>query len=123
VAGPLRSIGFGPAFVEVVDLQDVPITAELEQSTSDSDHPGDFQSMALASLDVRTFATGGSGRYELTIKDAAGNPFDTCTMTVGSGEQYRFVVLKDTVAVRRLGPAPSAGTELTTDVSSLCLGT
>ena len=31
-------------------------------------------------------------------------------------------ITPETVAVRRDGPVPTAGTELTTDVSSLCLG-
>ena len=69
------------------------------------------------SEDLDVFVIGGAGgiqpgRMRLILEVAGGEEIGTCTMEVGSGDQYTFVVVPEGVAVAKDGYEPTDANEL-----------
>jgi hypothetical protein len=113
----LNLVGQGPAYVEVDNMRDRSITADLVVVGGDGETT---RSADLESFDLRTLTAGGPGLYRLTVSDSSGDSIARCTMEIGGGNQWQFVVLPETVLVVLNEQTPSRSEDLFVETSRLC---
>jgi hypothetical protein len=113
----LNAIGFGAAEIELVNLRDDAIRADIVPATQADAVPAVFR---LAPFEVRTYRAVRPAELRFALVGADGVELGACTLALANGERLQVVALPDTTLIRRIGELAPAGADLVLDGSSLC---
>ena len=110
----------GVADVSIANLDDYPLSAELNQLDL-PDEEAEFDRMQLEPFDIGSFASLQPGRYDIDF-ESVNNPrvVLSCTIVVRKGDVYQFVAVPEGIAVSREGYSSQESEELDVSTSSLC---
>ena len=117
----LSLTGMGPSEIQVINLSDGPITAQLERiddETGESYNQGDLD---LAPYDIASYRNLYTSDYILQINVPNGQPPNsTCNLTIKGGQVYRVVTVPEGTVIARDGNKVDTVEELDMTTSSLC---
>jgi len=117
----LNLVGRGPAEIQIVNLSDGDLYAELiyiDEETGETSH---HTSLDLASYDISTMRDLSAGQFQLNLSTSLGVPEDgICWLNLRGGDIYRFVVVPDGVGVILSGEDVDSAEEVDIRTSSLC---
>jgi hypothetical protein len=117
----LNTLGFGVGEIQVVNLTDATLQADLYQLETESGSPESFEELSLDTYDMSAIGYILPGSYELRFSFSGGDPLGgSCWMQVESGDVYQFVAVPEGIAVALEGYEPSDPAELDIVSSSLC---
>jgi hypothetical protein len=75
----------------------------------------------LQAFDIHTVSLPNQGNYRIDFGTTAGPAaLGTCTLNLGSGDQYQFVTLPDKIVVRHINAPALTRPDLIVATSSLC---
>ncbi len=121
----LKLAGLAPANVEVDNFRDDTIQVsilqlDVPQNSNTSTSPAQFEAQ-LNAFDVHTTSIPTHGRYRVDFGTTTGGAdLGTCTINLGSADQYQFVALPDKIVVNHVDRPPKTGPDLIVATSSLC---
>jgi hypothetical protein len=118
----LSFVGIGPSEVQIINLSDGPIEAQLEHiddETGESHNQGDFD---LAPYDIASFRSISAGEYILHIEVPNGLPSNsTCALKIkGGGQVYRVVTVTEGTVIALDDNPVDTPEEMDITTSSLC---
>ncbi|MFN2145739.1 MAG: hypothetical protein ACK2T7_10330 [Anaerolineales bacterium] len=116
-------LGIGPAEIQVANLTDTTLTAELTYTDVETGEERHYESLEMGEFDVNTI-TGVSARaYTLTFSTGSGVPQGgSCYMRVSGGDSWVFVAVPDGIGVVRNGDVVDSNEDVNILTSFLCRG-
>ncbi|RPI25241.1 MAG: hypothetical protein EHM70_20335 [Chloroflexota bacterium] len=113
--------GMGPAYIEIDNFRDEPITVSIVQlDVAEDDYPI-TAFYELNSFDIKVSTIGEAGRYQVDFGFSGGGAdLGTCILTLSGGDQIQFVPLPDQIVVNDVKDPVSTGSDLVVSTSSLC---
>jgi hypothetical protein len=117
----LGLVGLGPAAIEVDNFRDDSVYVSIIQLDAPVDSTPLGATLDLNAFDIRTYRVGQPGRFQIDFGTTSGAAdLGSCTLGVGSGDQYQFVTLPERIVINRVDDPVSVGTDLIVSTSSLC---
>ena len=117
----LSFAGIGPSEIQVINLSDGPIEANLDRI---DDETGEFYNkgtLDLSPYDIASFRRLSASEYILQIDVPNGlPPSSTCPLKVGGGQVYRVVAVPDGIVIALDDHDVDSLEELDMRTSSLC---
>lgn len=113
----LNAVGFGAAEIELVNLRDDAIRADIVPATQADAVPAAFR---LAAFEIRTYRAVRPAELRITLVGADGAELGDCTLSLANADRLQIVALPDTVLIRRVADVAPVGSDLLLAQSSLC---
>ena len=117
----LSFVGIGPSEVQVINLSDGPIEAQLDRIDNESGESYNQGTLDLAPYDIASFRTLSTSEYILHIDVPNGlPPSSTCTLKIKGGQIYRVVTIPEGTVIARDKNDVDSIEELDISTSSFC---
>lgn len=117
----LSITGVGPTEIQVINLSDGPVKAQLDRIDDESGESYNQGTLNLAPYDIAWFRTLSTGKYILQINASNGQPPNsTCTLKIKGGHIYRVVTVPEGTVIARDNNKANSAEELDINTSSLC---
>jgi zinc-ribbon domain len=119
--GILNTLGMGTGEADVLNLTDGDLSVALYSLSDGSDPPSMPTTLSLKSTDSNSFISIKPGRYSLTFTaTVGGDASGTCSLQMGSGDVYQFVVVNEGVVVTSEKYTPTTVEDMNMATSALC---
>ncbi|HCU57517.1 MAG TPA: hypothetical protein DF984_04710 [Anaerolineaceae bacterium] len=119
--GGLSITGRGPGEIQIINLSDGPIKAQLDRIDDESGESYGQGTLDLAPYDIASFRSLYKDTYLLQISVPSGAPPDsTCTLKIKGGQVYRVVTVPEGTVIARDNNKVDSAEELDINTSSLC---
>ncbi len=117
----LSFAGIGPSEIQVINLSDGLIEAQLDRIDDESGESYNQGTLDLAPYDIASFRTLSASDYILHINVPNGlPPSSTCTLKIKGGQVYRVVTVPEGTVIARDKNDVDSIEELDISTSSLC---
>lgn len=119
----LGLVGLGPGTIEVINLRDDAIQASITplSESDDTTEESPESTLDLKEFEFGSFGAPRPGKYRVEIEpNGKSAATGVCTLTVRSGDLYRFIALADGVMVNRANSPSTKGEDLVLETSAFC---
>jgi hypothetical protein len=117
----LSFAGMGQSEIQVINLSDGPIDAQLDRIDDESGESYNQGSLELAPYDIASFRSLSANKYILKINVPSGlPPNSSCTLKIKGGQVYRAVTVPEGTVIARDNNKVDTAEELDINTSSLC---
>jgi ribosomal protein L40E len=117
----LNLVGLGPGSITIMNLSDaaIQVTFTPVKDSKDGESAGLNLKLSVSEVSTRE-ATPGKYRIEILRESAGASMEGACTMTLRSGDRYRYVALPNGIIVDRANSPSKKAEDLVPETSAFC---
>ena len=117
----LNWVNLGPAEIQIVNLSDDVLSAELTWTNPDTGETSHWGSKELTSYDISSFRGLSAGDYQLLLSTTTGlPPGGTCYLTLKGGDMMKFFAVPEGVGVILSGKKVTSTDQVNMETAPLC---
>ncbi|MFH2129332.1 MAG: hypothetical protein ABIK68_03080 [bacterium] len=118
-----KIFGMGPAEIQIANLSDSTLTAELTYIDDETGEERSSESLEMGPYDLRTISGLSARTYTLTFASNSGSPEGgSCHLKVRGGDSLSFIAVPEGIGVIKNGESVSSSEEVNIQTSPICRG-
>ena len=116
-------LGMGPAKIQIANLTDTTLDAELTYFDEETGEERNPESLEMDEYDIRTITGLSARNYTLIFTTGSGVPQGgVCKLSIKGGDSWVFMAVPEGIGVIRNGEAVESNTDVNILTSFLCKG-